>query len=58
MLKEFKEDLVAVVKSSTEVLNDEDAMAIVEICKRAADREIASVTEEYLAECIRKDDGE
>ena len=55
MLKEFKDDLVEVVKSSTAVLNDEDALAIVEICKRAADREIANVTEAYLTECIEKE---
>lgn len=58
MLKEFKGELVEVVKASTEVLNDEDALAIIEICKRAADREIVSVTEEYLAEQINaKGDG-
>ena len=56
MLNEFKEELVNVVRSSTAVLNDEDALAIVEICRRAADREIASATEEYLAGSI--DSGE
>lgn len=57
MLDEFKEELVNVVKSSTDVLNDEDALAIVEICKRAADREIADITERYLAEQINVEGG-
>lgn len=57
MLDEFKEELVNVVKSSTNVLNDEDALAIVEICKRAADREIADITERYLAEQINVEGG-
>ena len=53
MLDEFKGTLVDVVKASTEVLNDDDALAIVEICKQAADREIANVTEEYLTKRIK-----
>lgn len=55
MLKEFKDSLVDVVKASTEVLNDDDALAIVEICKHAADREIANATEEYLTERIEQE---
>lgn len=51
---ELKDRLVEMVKSATEVLNEEDALEIVAICKRASEREIANVTEEYLAECIEK----
>ena len=58
MIKEYKGKLIEAVKASTEVLNDEDALAIIEICKRAANREIASVTEEYLAEGIKGNDEE
>ena len=58
MLKEFKDELVEVVKSSTEVLNDEDALAIMEICKRAVNREIANVSEEYLTESLERSDNE
>ena len=53
MSEEFKEELVNAVKAATAVLNDEEALAIVKICKIATDREIASVTEEYLAEQIK-----
>lgn len=52
MLKEFKGDLVDVVSASTEVLNDEDALAIIEICKSAADKAIAEATERYLIESL------
>lgn len=55
MSEEFKEELVNAVKAATEVLNDEEALAIVKICKIATDREIASVTEEYLAEQINSE---
>lgn len=54
MEAELKERLVNIVKSATAVLNEGDALEIVEICKRASEREIANVTEEYLAECIAK----
>lgn len=54
MLEEFKEELINVVRTSKEVLNDEDALKIVEICKHAADREIAEATERYLEETIRE----
>lgn len=52
MQEKLKESLVEMVKASTEVLSDEDALAIVEICKNATDREIASVTEQYMVESI------
>lgn len=55
MLDEFKEELVAAVKAATAVLSDEEALAIVKICEQATDREIASVTEEYLTEQIEGD---
>ena len=58
MQEEFKSELVDVVKAATAVLSDEDALAIVEICKRATNREIADVTERYLSESIRGSDGE
>ena len=52
MLSKFKKDLVDVVKGSAEALNDEEALAIIEICKQAIDREIANVTEDYLSSRI------
>lgn len=52
MLDELKEELVHTVKISTEVLNDDDALAIVEICKKAVDRKIADATEQYLMNCV------
>ena len=58
MLEEFKEELINVVRTSTEVLNDDDALEIVEICKRAANREIAEATERYLEEAIREGESE
>lgn len=58
MTEKFKEELVDVVKAATKVLNDEDALAIVRICKQATNREIADVTERYLNESIRKGDAE
>ena len=59
MQDKFKDELVSVVQSATEVLNEEDALAIVKICKQAADREIANITEEYLASriCEGADEG-
>ena len=53
MSEEFKRELVSAVKAATDVLNDEEALAIVKICKIATDREIASMTEEYLSEQIK-----
>ena len=48
MQEEMKEALVEAVRSSTAVLNDEDALAILEICRRATDREIVDATERYV----------
>lgn len=52
MQEELKSSLVDTVQSSVEVLNDDDALAIVQICKRAVNREIANVSEQYLADSI------
>ena len=54
MLDKFKGELVDVVTKAveTDMLDDEDALAIIKICKRAADKKIASVTEQYLVEQI------
>lgn len=52
MLDEFKEELVQTVKISTEVLNDDDALEIIGICKKAVDRKIADATERYLMNCV------
>ena len=52
MQEEMKDVLAETVRSATAVLDDEEALAILEICKRAIDRGIADVTEQYLAECI------
>lgn len=52
MLDEFKEELVHTVKISTEVLNDDDALEIIGICKKAVDRKIADATEQYLMNCV------
>lgn len=57
MIEKLKEELVEAVKAATAVLNDEEALAIVKICKMATDREIANVTEEYLAEQINAEGG-
>ena len=48
-----RDDLVEIVKSSVELMTDEDALAITEICKRAVDNGIADITEQYLNESIR-----
>lgn len=56
MLGEFKDDLVRTVEASVEVLSDDDALAILEICKRAVNREIAVAAEQYLTESICGDD--
>ena len=58
MTEELKGELIEVVKSSTEVLSDEDALEIVGICKRAVSRGIADVTEQYLEERLRGGDTE
>lgn len=58
MLEEFKEELVDTVKAATEVLNDEEALVIVKICKQATDRKIADLTERYLADSIRGGEAE
>ena len=52
MDSELKNSLVEVVRASTEVLSDDDALAITEICKKAADRAIADVTERYIMESV------
>ena len=54
----FMDELVDAVKVATAVLNDEEALEILRICKRAADREIANVTEEYIKDCINGGDPE
>lgn len=58
MREELKAELVDAVKVATAVLNDDDALAIVEICRKATDREIADISERCLAESIRKGDAE
>lgn len=58
MTEEFKKELIDVVSAATEVLNDEDALEIVRICKSAADREIADVSERYLIESLKGGDTE
>jgi len=58
MTEGFKAELVDAVKAATEVLNDEDVLKILEICKHAADREIAEATERYLEEAIREGESE
>ena len=55
MLEGFREELAEVVRSSAELLSDEEALAIVQICKDATNRKIASVTEEYLANCFNSE---
>lgn len=54
MLDKIKSELIDTVTKAveTDMLNEEDALAIVKICKRAADREIANVTEAYLVQQI------
>ena len=58
MTEEFRNELVDAVKAATAVLNDEEALAIVKICKMATDREIADMSERYLEESIRNGDAE
>ena len=56
MIEELKEDLVESVKTAADVINDEEAMAILEICRRAMDREIAEISERQLINALKTDD--
>ena len=58
MTEEFKKELIDVVSAATEVLNDEDALEIVRICKGATDREIADLSERCLMESLKGGDAE
>lgn len=52
MLNEFKGDLIDAVKAAVEVLTDEEALAIIAICREATEREAADASERCLAELI------
>lgn len=54
MMEEFKDGLKSAVSTAVElnVLNDEEALCIMEICRNAVIREEANLTEEILAERI------
>lgn len=58
MTEEFREELLDAVKEAVSMLNDEEALAIVKICKQAVNREIAEITERYLEESIRGGEAE
>lgn len=60
MLDEFKEDLIKAVQMSVEedVLTDEEALAIITICKDAVEREAIDATEEYLKSRIESMEAE
>lgn len=54
MSEEFKEQLVKGVTDAVaaDVLSDDDAIAIIQICRRATERKIAEVTELYMINAI------
>ena len=53
--QEQKDILVKKIKDviDADILNDEDVLAILEICRNAADREITDVTEQYLVDRLK-----
>lgn len=54
MEKEFRDGLIDTVKQAAEgdLLSEEEALAILGICKRATDRKVAQLTEAYLINAI------
>lgn len=54
MSEEFKEQLVKGVTDAVaaDVLSDDDAIAIIAVCRKATERKIAEVTELYLIDAI------
>ena len=58
MTEEFRDELVAAVKAAAKVLSDEEALAIVKICRFATERAEAELTEEYLIKEIEGGDSE
>lgn len=60
MTEEFKEDVLTAVKSVIDenILSDEDALAIIAICKEATSRAIAEISERCLADLIAGSDPE
>ena len=60
MIEEFKEDLIKSVRMSVDedVLTDEEALAIITICKEAMEREEINATERYLMSRIEDEGSE
>lgn len=58
MQEELKGSLIDTVKSAVDVLSNDDALEIVNICRRAMDTKIADLTEQYLLDSIEGGEGE